>query len=174
MKRNQSSNAQHRKTGSSGIASGLQPGGTKPLDKTGVTVGSEETGGGSTEGRATGSAKTDDQTRRHPAGIDKQALPSERRTSCPDEEASMHSPAIRARAGRETPPRRLPANSRSGSTAKAGRSPSEFHLGRAIGVQLMLPLRPGHAWRVAPHARPRSSITCTGRKSWKSRLRFNN
>ncbi|SFQ28713.1 hypothetical protein SAMN05216330_12345 [Bradyrhizobium sp. Ghvi] len=66
MKRDQSSNAQHRKTGSSGIASGLQPGGTKPLDKTGATMGSEGTGGGSTEGRAAGSAKADDQTKQQP------------------------------------------------------------------------------------------------------------
>jgi hypothetical protein len=66
MKRDQSSNAQHRKTGSSGIASGLQPGGTKPLDKTGVTMRSEGTEGSSTEGRATGSAKADDQTKQPP------------------------------------------------------------------------------------------------------------
>ncbi len=66
MRPNRSFNVQHRRTGSSGIASGLQQGGTKPLDKTGVTMGSEGTGGGSTEGRATGSAKTDDQTRRPP------------------------------------------------------------------------------------------------------------
>lgn len=63
MKQDQSSNARHRKTGSSGIASGLQPGGTKPLDRTGVTMGSQGTGGGSTEGRATGNAKADDQAR---------------------------------------------------------------------------------------------------------------
>jgi len=63
MKRDQSSNAQVRKARSSGIASGLQPGGTKPLDKSGVTMGSEGTGGGSTEGRSIGSAKADDQTR---------------------------------------------------------------------------------------------------------------
>lgn len=63
MKQDQSSNAGHRQTGSSGIASGLQPGGIKPLDRTAVTMGSEGTGGGSTEGRATGNAKADDQTR---------------------------------------------------------------------------------------------------------------
>ncbi|CCE11165.1 hypothetical protein BRAS3843_650002 [Bradyrhizobium sp. STM 3843] len=50
-----------KSTGSSGIRSGLQPGGTRPLDSPGANVGSLGTGGGSTDDHATGTARTDDQ-----------------------------------------------------------------------------------------------------------------
>src|SRR3954463_4403007 len=47
-------------TGSSGISSGLQPGGRAPANRTGVTQGAIGTGGGSTNDRATGNARADE------------------------------------------------------------------------------------------------------------------
>lgn len=46
-----------RPSGHTGVATGLQPGGTIPANTPGATVGSIGTGGGSTAGNPTGSAK---------------------------------------------------------------------------------------------------------------------
>ena len=66
MAKDKAQQEQHRKEGSSCIATAARR--TRPLDNTGVTVGSEGTGGGSTAGRSTGSARADDQTREPPTG----------------------------------------------------------------------------------------------------------